>query len=571
MRRFLVGFLAAVGTVVLLLVAGGVAAAWLLLPARPHLPEQMIITLDLREELPEMRRADPLSVLGLPQSPTLIEVITALDQAALDQRVEGLIARLDDAGPGLAQTQELRAALARFRDHGKFAYAHADSFGEFGPGMLGYYLATAFDEIHLQPLGAVGLTGIVIETPLLRGLLDRLGIEPALDKRGAYKNAADTFTDSELSPAHRESLESLAASIDEQLKSGIAEGRGMTVADVTRLIDGGPYLADEAHAAKLVDRLSYWPDLLGQAQARVGALAEPVSVRDYARAIEVAPDEDAPVIALIQGVGQIQRGDSDYGPLGGWVMGADTIATALGDAIDDPEVRAILFRIDSPGGSAVASESIGRQVRRAGEQGKPVIVSMAEFAASGGYWIAMDASQIVAEPGTLTGSIGVFAGKPVLTEFWDELGVNWGQVARGANATMWSTLEGYSERARARLEAFLDQTYAAFVAGVSRGRRISRDEVLKVAEGRVWTGQQAKDLGLVDELGGFDRALALAKQAVGIAPEQAVELREFPEAVPPWEEVLQLLRGSPELIHAVVSGLQLLRPGMLGTPPIIIR
>jgi protease-4 len=570
MRRFLVGLLATIGALALLLVAGGVVAVWLLFPGPPQLPERVVITLDLREGLPEVRRADPLSALGLPQSPTLIELITTLDQARLDPRVAGLIARLDDAGPGLAQAQELRAALARFRDQGKFAYAHADSFGEFGPGMLGYYLATAFDQIHLQPLGALGLTGIVIETPLLRELLDRLGIEPAIEKRGVYKNAADTFTDSALTPAHRESLESLAASIDEQLKAGIAEGRGMTVADVTRLIDGGPYLADEAHAAGLVDRLSYWPEVLEQARTQAGAAAEPVSARDYGRAAASALG-DAPVIALVQGVGQIQRGDSDYGPMGGWVMGADTIATALADAIDDPEVRAILFRIDSGGGSAVASESIGHQVRRAVTQGKPVIVSMAEFAASGGYWIAMDASQIVAEPGTLTGSIGVFAGKPVLAEFWEKLGVNWGQIARGANATMWSTLEGYSERARARLEAFLDQTYAAFVEGVARGRRLSRDEVLKVAEGRVWTGQQAKDLGLVDELGGFARALELAKQSVGIAPEQAVELRQFPEALAPWEEILQLLNSSPEPIDALVSVLQLLRPGMLSTPPIVIR
>jgi protease IV len=571
MRRFLVGFLATIGTIVLLLVAGGVAAAWLLFPGPPQLPERMILTLDLREEVPEMQRADPLSALGLPQGPTLIELIMALQQAGLDPRVAGLIARVDEAGPGLAQTQELRTALARFRGQGKFAYVHADSFGEFGPGMLGYYLATAFDQIHLQPLGALGLTGILIETPLLRELLDNLGIEPLVDKRGVYKHAADTFTDSELSPAHRESLEALVASIDEQLKSGIAEGRGMTIAEVGRLIDGGPYLADEAHAARLVDRLSYWPEVLEQVRLQVDTAAEPVSLRDYGRAVELVPDDDAPVIALIQGVGQIQRGDSEYGALGGWVMGADTIATALADAIDDPEVHAILFRIDSGGGSAVASESIGRQVRRAEQAGKPVIVSMAEFAASGGYWVAMDASQIVADPGTLTGSIGVFAGKPVLAEFWDEIGVNWGQVARGANATMWSTLVGYSENARARLDAFLDQTYAAFVDGVARGRGLSRDEVLNVAEGRVWTGQQAKELGLVDELGGFERALALAKEAVGVAPEQAVELRRFPEALSPWEQALELLGGSPDLIDTVGSWLQLLRPGMLSTPPIVIR
>jgi protease-4 len=230
-----------------------------------------------------------------------------------------------------------------------------------------------------------------------------------------------------------------------------------------------------------------------------------------------------------------------------------------------------VFRIDSGGGSAVASETIGRQVRRAVDQGKPVIVSMAGVAASGGYWIAMDALRIVAEPGTLTGSIGVFAGKPVLTKFWQELGVNWGQVARGANATMWSTLVGYNARARARLEAFLDQTYAAFTEGVARGRGLSREAVLRVAEGRVWTGQQAKELGLVDELGGFERALGLAKEAAGIAPERAVELRRFPEELAPWEQVFELLDGSPEVIDAVRSWLQLVRPGMLSAPSVVIR
>jgi protease-4 len=571
MRRFLVGFLATIGAIVLLLAVGGGAAAWLLFPGPPRLPERMVLTLDLREEVPEVQRAEPLGALGLPQGPTLIELVTALDRAGQDPRVAGLIARIDEAGPGLTQTQELRAALARFRDRGKFAYVHADSFGEFGPGMLGYYLATAFDQIHLQPLGALGLTGVLIETPLLREMLGKLGIEPLVDKRGAYKTAADTFTDSELSPAHRESLEALAGSVDEQLRSGIAEGRGMTIAEVGRLIDGGPYLADEAHAARLVDGLSYWPELLEQVRGQAGVAAEPISLSDYGRAVDLAPDGDAPVIALIQGVGQIQRGESKHGGLGGWIMGADTLATALADAIDDPEVRAILFRIDSGGGSAVASESIGRQVRRAEERGKPVIVSMAEFAASGGYWIAMDASRIVAAPGTLTGSIGVFAGKPVLAEFWDEVGVHWGQIARGANATMWSTLVGYSEHARARLNAFLDQTYGAFIDGVARGRSLSRDEVLEIAEGRVWTGQQAKELGLVDELGGFERALTVAKEAAGIAPEQAVELRRFPEALSPWQQALELLGGAPDLIDAMASWVQLLWPGMLSTPPIVIR
>jgi protease-4 len=212
MRRILVGLLATIGAIALLLTAGGFAAAWFLLERdTPQLPEHVIVTLDLRDDVPEMPGGDPLSSLGLGQPQTLIELTLALEQAGRDPRVEGLVARLDEGGPGLAQAQELRTAIMRFRDQGKFAYAHADSFGEFGPGTLGYYLATAFDEIHLQPLGGLGLTGILIETPLLREMLDRLGIEPSGGKRGAYKNAADVFTDSTLSPEHRESLESPAA------------------------------------------------------------------------------------------------------------------------------------------------------------------------------------------------------------------------------------------------------------------------------------------------------------------------------------------------------------------------
>jgi protease-4 len=569
MRRLLVGALATVGAIALLLVAGGFAAAWLLFGGTPRLPERMIVTLDLREGVPEIG-GDALGFVGLPQSLTLIEITMALEQAARDPRVQGLVARLDGEGPGLAQAQELRTALADFRDQGKFTYAHADSFGEFGPGTIGYYLATAFEEIHLQPLGGLGLTGILIETPLLRALLDKLGIEPVGDKRGAYKSAADIFTDSVLSPEHRESLESLAISFDDQIKAGIAEGRGLTVAEVARLIDDGPYLAEEARTAGLVDQLSYWPEVVERARAPARARGELIALEDYASAVAAVP-ADAPVVALVHGVGQIQRGDSDHAPTGGWIMGGDTVAQALSDAIDDPDVTVILFRIDSGGGSAVASETIGREVRRAVDQGKPVVVSMGAAAASGGYWIAMDASQIVADAGTLTGSIGVFAGKPVLAEFWNELGVNWGQVARGANATMWSTLVGYDGRARARLDAFLDQVYTAFADGVARGRGLSRDEVRTIAQGRVWTGQQAKEIGLVDELGGFARALALAKETVGIAPDQPVELRSFPRPLSVWQQALELLEDSPGFIDTLRPWLQLLSPGMLSAPPVVIR
>jgi protease-4 len=572
MKRFVVGLLATIGLLALLLAGGAVAAVWLLLPAKPDLPGQIVLTLDLRQGLDEVAATDPLAAFGLAATPTLTEVILALDQAGRDPRVKGLLAQLSGAGPGFAQTQELRAALAEFRAQGKFAYGYADSFGEFGPGTRGYYLATAFEQIHLQPVGSLGLTGILIETPFLRGLFDKLGIQPSGDKRGAYKTAADMFLEEELTPAHKETLESLADSLHQQIKSGIGDGRALDPALVARLIDDGPYYALEAQQAGLVDRLSYWDEVVEQAKQTAGLGSELVGLADYARAVEEVPG-DAPVIALVHGVGQIQRGDSDYGPAGGWVMGGDTVAGALAAAIDDPQVEAILFRIDSGGGSAVAAETIGHQVRRAVEQGKPVIVSMGDMAASGGYWIAMDASKIVAGAGTLTGSIGVFAGKPVLDRFWQEIGVNWGRVQRGENADMWSLGLEFDARGRARLEAFLDRIYEAFIEGVARGRQMAESDVLKAAEGRVWTGAQAKELGLVDELGGFDRALELAREAIGLARDRPVELRLFPPARSPWEQALDLLGGAPIGLDAVRSWLLrwLAAPGVLSAPPLLLR
>jgi protease IV len=571
MRRFVVGFLATLGLLGLLLAGGVAVAVWLLLPAAPDLPERGVLVVDLREGLEEAAASDPLDLLGIAVRPTFTDVVLALDAAGRDPRVQGLVARLSGEGPGLAQSQELRAAVARFREQGKFAYAYADSFGEFGPGTRGYYLATAFEQIHLQPHGALGLTGIMIETPLLRGLLDKLGVMPSGDRRGPYKTAADLFLERELTPAHEEVLKSLADSLDRQIRSGIEAGRALEPELVARLIDEGPYLALEAQQAGLVDRLSYWDEVVEQAEQQAGPGSELLALADYGAAAAAAP-EDAPVIALIRGVGQIARGDSDYGPTGGWVMGGDTVAGALAAAIDDPEVEAILFRIDSGGGSAVASETIGHEVRRAVAEGKPVIVSMGDVAASGGYWIAMDATRIVAGAGTLTGSIGVFAGKPVLTELWQELGVNWGRVQRGANADMWSTQSDYDARARERLQAFLDQTYAAFVAGVARGRRLPEEAVRKAAEGRVWTGAQAQELGLVDDLGGFAEALEVAREAIGVARERPIELRAFPPAGPPWQRALELLGGARSGLGALRPLAQWLSaPGMLSLPPLLLR
>ncbi|MEZ5932959.1 MAG: signal peptide peptidase SppA [Alphaproteobacteria bacterium] len=570
MKKILVGILASIGILTILVTISLGVLAWMFFPQDEGLPERAVLTLDLRQGFDEAAHSTSLAALNLEPGLTLADAVMAIERAGEEPRIAGLVARINGGGPGFAQAQELRNAIRRFRGQGKFAYAFSTSFGEFGPGTLGYYLASAFDEIHLQPLGAVGLTGLYLETPLLKDLFEQLGVTPSGGKRGPYKTAANMFTENGLTPEHRESLEWLASSLDDQIKAGIAADRGFEADAVDRLIDDGPYSAEEAFHAGLVDRLSYWDEVVTRAEKEAGASADLIDLEKFARLVP-AKRGDGQVIALIEGVGQIQEGNNGDGP-GGWVMGADTVARAIGDAIEDSDVRAILFRISSGGGSAVASETIGRQVRRAVELKKPVIVSMGDVAASGGYWIAMDATRIVADPGTLTGSIGVLAGKPVIDDLWKKLGVNWGTIGKGANASMWSLSRDYGVRGRERLESFLDQTYAAFTAGVARGRGMTVDDVDAIAEGRVWTGEQAKERGLVDELGGFTRALEIARVEIGLEPDQPVEIRRFPRPKSPLQTALDLVREPLIGIRTVSSWLQLVRTGGIATaPPIMIR
>ena len=570
MKRILVGILASIGFFALLLVVGVGVLIWTLLPDEEGLPDRAILTLDLRQGFDEAARNAPLSPFDLEPKLTLTEAVMAIDRASEQGSVAGLVARVGGGGPGFAQAQELRDAIRRFRGQGKFAYAFSTSFGEFGPGTLGYYLASAFDEIHLQPLGAVGLTGIHLETPLLKDFFEQLGIKPSGDKRGAYKTAANMFTEDDLTQEHFESLDWLADSLFDQIVEGLAGDRGFDGETVIRLIDGGPYGAEEAFHNGLVDHLSYWDEVVERAEAEAGSSPDWLDLEKFAALVPTHEDAEA-VIALIEGVGQIQEGDNSDGP-GGWVMGADTVASAIDDAIEDSDVRAILFRISSGGGSAVASETIGRQIRRAVEMKKPVIVSMGDVAASGGYWIAMDATRIVAGPGTLTGSIGVLAGKPVLDGLWNRLGVNWGTVGKGANASMWSLNEDFGARGQERLESFLDETYEAFTEGVARGRGIAREDVQAIAEGRVWTGMQAQDLGLVDDLGGFARALELTRVEIGLDPDQPVSIRRFPEPKAPWETALDLI-SQPLITIRTLSALlaPLQTEGPASMPPVLIR
>jgi protease-4 len=543
MRRVVVGFFAAVGFLTVLLVLGAVLLIGGLKPTVTPLANNIILTVDLTQGLAEGSRENRLLRLVVGAEPTLRDVLDGIEAASGDPRVKVLLARVGDDELGLAKIQELRDAIAAFRAKGKFALAFADSFGEFGPGTRPYYLATAFDEIWLQPMGNVGLTGLYAEVPFFKGTLDLLGIVPEFDHREEFKTAMNSLTETKMTPPHREEVDALLASISGQIIHGIAEGRKLPEADVREAIDRGPLLADEARQAKLVDRLGYRDEVLAQARAHAGSGPELTGLTTY---LDRAgrPHREGSTIALIYGSGLIQRAASSANPLTeSNAMAATEVTRAFRAAVRDPAVRAILFRIDSPGGSVVASESIWREVVFARERGKPVVVSMGDVAGSGGYYVAAAADKIVAEPSTLTGSIGVLAGKLVVSDLFQKLGMSTDSAQIGANAAMYSSTSEFSTRAHSRLEAFLDETYKGFKDHVASGRHMTQEEVEEVARGRVWSGEDAKARGLVDELGGSAVALRLAKEAAKLAPDAAVKLTVFPREKEPFEIVFDRLVG----------------------------
>ena len=544
MRRFVVGFFAVIGFLTVLLVGGVVLLATGMKPHVTPLGENIILNVDLTQGLVEGPREDRLLRLLVGAEPTLRDVLDGIETASGDPRVKVLLARVGDDELGLGKIQELRDVIAAFRAKGKFALAFADSFGEFGPGTRPYYLATAFDEIWLQPMGNVGLTGLYAEVPFFKGTLDLLGIAPAFDHREEFKTAINSLTETKMTPPHREEVDALLASIGGQIVHGIAEGRKLPEGEVRAAIDRGPLLAEEARQAKLVDRLGYRDEVLAQARAHAGSGAELTGLTTY---LDRAgrPHREGATIALIYGSGLIQRAASSANRLTeSHVMAANEITRAFRAAVRDPAVRAILFRIDSPGGSVVASESIWREVVFARERGKPVVVSMGDVAGSGGYYVAAAADKIVAEPATLTGSIGVLAGKLVVSDLFKKLGVSADSAQIGANAAMFSTTSDFSARAHSRLEAFLDDTYRGFKDHVASGRHMTQEEVEEVAKGRVWSGEDAKARGLVDELGGYATALRLAKGAAKLAPEAAVRLAVFPRQKEPFEIIYDRLFGA---------------------------
>jgi protease-4 len=496
----------------------------------------LVLELDLTEGIAEEPPADPVSAVLAMRRPRLADVLDGLRRASTDDRVKALVAKVGGRRIGLARVQELRNAIAEFAESGKLTLAWAETFGDFSPGNAPYYLATAFSRVYLQPSGDLGLTGISLEQWFYRGLMDKLGLDYQVAKRYEYKNAADRFTEHGFTGPAREATERLAQSLTGQLTDAIAQRLGISDDEARALIDNGPYLAQEALEARLVDALGYRDEVYAYARQHAGHDASLRYLVRYQRSRSLAerarqlPSPGTEGVALIYASGPIRRGRSGRGPLASGAMGSDTVTAAIRAAAADHRSRAILLRVNSPGGSYVASDSIWREVVRAREGGTPVVVSMSDVAASGGYFIAMAADAIVAQPGTLTGSIGVLGGKPLAHSLLERAGVNTDTVAEGAHADMFSSTRPFSEDEWAKVNAWLDRIYEDFTTKVASSRGMSQEQVHEIARGRVWTGEDAAGNGLVDYLGGLDTAAELARKKAGL-PENA-PLRVFPRFTP---------------------------------------
>ncbi len=527
--KFFVVSFALFGFFIFLLIAGGVAAAVSYAKKQELLtPADTVLTITVDENIVENASRDRILREIFGPTVTLLDIVTQLENATTDPRVKGLLVRIADHELSYAQIQEIRDAVTAFRKSGKPTVAFTDSFGELSRGMASYYLATAFDEIYLQPSGMVDISGVAAEGMFLKGLLAKLGVEPIGGTRKEYKNAWNIFTEEKYTGPHREAVHRLLESTFERTVADIASARKLDPARVRELVDRAPFFAADALAEKLVDGVKYRDEVLAlMVEKSACAVRTPIG-RYEPNFPDLNPEA---TVAVIIAEGEIMRGRSEQGPFGrSSRIGSDTLAKAIRDAVADPEVKAIVLRVDSPGGSVVASETIWHEVAKAvKDSDKPFVVTMGSLAASGGYYISMAADRIIAEPATITGSIGVIVGKFYTPEMWKKIGISFDADQIGKNARMFSSLTKLEPEQNLLLQKTLDSVYDTFVTRAAAGRKKKPEEFEQHAKGRVWTGEDALARGLVDELGGYPAAFAAVRKTLGLGPDSMLSLKFYPE------------------------------------------
>ena len=522
----------------------GVVGIWLAFRTpEPTIRDNSVLVLRVAGALPDYTPDDPFKKYFGGPDQSLTGLVMQFKKAKVDKRIKGILLDVNMSGVGWGKAEEIRDAITDFRSSGKPVYAYI----EFGLNKE-YYIATAADKIIVPPPGELFINGFAAEVMFFRGSLDKLGIYPDIYQIGKYKTAANMFTQKEMTEAHKQFMDELVDDLYGRYLNTIAQARHKSYDEVRTLIDNAPYNADEAKKAGLIDDAMYRDEVETMLKKQFGQKeSEPLIAVRGSEYRDVSPESlglnKGERIAVIYASGEIGSGSSQNSPSGDQSIGSDTVAKALNDAAADKTIKAIVLRVDSPGGSGLASDIIWRAVETANQK-KPVVVSMSDVAASGGYYISASARKIIAQPSTITGSIGVLAGKPVMRGFYDWLGISNQYVMRGKTAGMFRETEKFSDEERVKFEEWIKTTYYRdFVPKVAKGRGKDAQYVDSVAQGRVWTGGQAKDKGLVDEFGGLDRAIDVAKQLANIPADKGVERVILPY---PTTFLQQLLSGGGE-------------------------
>ena len=527
----------------------GFTAMYFLFGREPAVPSNATLVLRVGGSLSELAPNDVYGYLRGSKAPTVRSLVENLRKAKVDSRVRAVLLKPTGfESPFWAKVQEVRDAVLDFRKSGKPIYAYL----EYG-GDREYYLATAADRIFLMPSTPLDLTGVATYQLFLRGTLDKIGAVPDLHRIGEYKTAVNTFKEKGYTPAHKEMDQSLNLDLYEQIVRGIADGRKKNDVDVRALFDDGPFLPEDAMRAGLVDDIAYEDQV--EEKLRGGETLRQIDEEDYGRVSASSLGLNrGPRIAVIYANGTINSGKSGYDPINGPVAGSDTLIEYIRQARRDGSVRAIVLRVDSPGGSATASDAIWREltITKKEKADRPLIVSMSDLAASGGYYIAMPAQVIVAQPSTLTGSIGIFGGKVVTGGVYGKLGARIESTSVGKHAEINSPARPYSPDELKKLQEQLQAFYDQFVEKVAEARHSTPEKIDALAQGRVWTGRQAKQNGLVDELGGLDRAVAVAKQRAKIAADSDIELVVYPPRKSFYELLSEQMSGSSDSIQSAV-------------------
>ena len=479
-----------------------------------------VLELDLRRSMNDQDSQNPLAMFGR-KTLSVMSVVSSLRRAETDSKVKGLLIRLPEGGLGPGEADELRLAIKHFRAAGKTVYAHSQGLYPSGAVTSTYMLGASADQLWMQPGSSFEATGIATEEPFFKRLFDKYGVKADYQQRYEYKTAVNPYLYDDFTAAHRDSELSWMGSIYQSAVRAAAMDRRLAPADLQKALEAGPHPAEEAMQLRLIDRLGQVKEIEKAMLDKAGKGAKLVDLADYASTARRA-DGGGDSIAVVYAEGDIVTGDSGSGTVlgSGQSIYSDDTAKAIYDAIDDSDVKAIVFRVSSPGGADTASEQILAAVRAAKAAGKPVVVSMGEYAASGGYWISSQASAIVAEPSTLTGSIGVYGGKLALGQTLGKFGVDMRQLkVGGPYAGAYATGSEFTPEQKAAFSKSIDLVYDGFIQRVSTGRKLAPDRVRQIAKGRVWTGEQAFGLGLVDQLGGFYDAVDKAKALAGLKGE----------------------------------------------------